>query len=169
MCSYSLLDFLLLHIEWTPYVSFSDACVDTPCLNGGTCVDGGGSTQCLCLPSYGGDMCQTGTTAKHLKLFQYWSTMSRKNKKYFDEINVFMHLTRYFHPSFRFGVVWTWMGEVHGILLSSLWQAARLGGSRAALSYVWRAPSVHHDPRGAGLHQWYSKSKSDGWAVRESG
>ncbi|XP_062321457.1 brevican core protein [Osmerus eperlanus] len=37
----------------------SDACVDNPCLNGGTCVDGGGSTKCLCLPSYGGDMCQT--------------------------------------------------------------------------------------------------------------
>ena len=38
----------------------SDACVDDPCLNGGTCTDGGGNIKCLCLPTYGGDFCQTG-------------------------------------------------------------------------------------------------------------
>ncbi|KAM4631489.1 brevican core protein-like [Polymixia lowei] len=37
----------------------SDGCVEDPCLNGGTCVDYSGSTKCLCLPSYGGDFCQT--------------------------------------------------------------------------------------------------------------
>ncbi|XP_029587799.1 brevican core protein isoform X2 [Salmo trutta] len=37
----------------------SDACLEDPCANGGTCVEMGGSTKCLCLPSYGGDLCQT--------------------------------------------------------------------------------------------------------------
>ncbi|XP_037330023.2 aggrecan core protein-like [Pungitius pungitius] len=37
----------------------SDACVVDPCLNGGTCTDQNGQMQCLCLPSYGGDFCQT--------------------------------------------------------------------------------------------------------------
>ncbi|XP_074469684.1 brevican core protein-like isoform X4 [Sebastes fasciatus] len=37
----------------------SDACVKDPCLNGGTCTDRDGQIQCLCLPTYGGDLCQT--------------------------------------------------------------------------------------------------------------
>ncbi|KAK9526739.1 hypothetical protein VZT92_015422 [Zoarces viviparus] len=37
----------------------SVACVNDPCLNGGTCTDRDGQIQCLCLPSYGGDFCQT--------------------------------------------------------------------------------------------------------------
>ncbi|XP_029299521.1 brevican core protein-like [Cottoperca gobio] len=37
----------------------SDACVADPCLNGGTCTDRGQQIQCLCLPTYGGDFCQT--------------------------------------------------------------------------------------------------------------
>ncbi|XP_028978782.2 brevican core protein [Esox lucius] len=37
----------------------SDACLVDPCANGGTCVEVGGSSRCLCLPSYGGDLCQT--------------------------------------------------------------------------------------------------------------
>ncbi|XP_053288176.1 brevican core protein [Pleuronectes platessa] len=36
----------------------SDSCLENPCLNGGTCVDGE-SRRCLCLPAYGGDLCQT--------------------------------------------------------------------------------------------------------------
>ncbi|XP_029369789.1 brevican core protein-like [Echeneis naucrates] len=36
----------------------SDACVDDPCLNGGTCTDQNGQVICLCLPTYGGDFCQ---------------------------------------------------------------------------------------------------------------
>ncbi|XP_040900336.1 brevican core protein isoform X2 [Toxotes jaculatrix] len=36
----------------------SDSCLENPCLNGGTCVDGD-SARCLCLPGYGGDLCQT--------------------------------------------------------------------------------------------------------------
>ncbi|KAG7240979.1 hypothetical protein INR49_026157 [Caranx melampygus] len=37
----------------------SDACVDNPCFNGGTCTDQDGQIKCLCLPTYGGDFCQT--------------------------------------------------------------------------------------------------------------
>ncbi|XP_076611386.1 brevican core protein-like isoform X1 [Chaetodon auriga] len=37
----------------------SDACVDDPCLNGGTCTDRDGQIKCLCLPTYGGNFCQT--------------------------------------------------------------------------------------------------------------
>ncbi|XP_035849140.1 brevican core protein-like isoform X2 [Sander lucioperca] len=37
----------------------SDACLDDPCLNGGTCTDRDGQIQCLCLPTYGGDFCHT--------------------------------------------------------------------------------------------------------------
>ncbi|KAM9838221.1 brevican core protein-like [Aulostomus maculatus] len=35
----------------------SDACLQNPCLNGGTCTDLNGQIQCLCLPTYGGDLC----------------------------------------------------------------------------------------------------------------
>uniref|UniRef100_A0A4W5QS84 Brevican n=1 Tax=Hucho hucho TaxID=62062 RepID=A0A4W5QS84_9TELE len=38
---------------------YEDACLEDPCANGGTCVEMGESTKCLCLPSYGGDLCQT--------------------------------------------------------------------------------------------------------------
>nr|XP_013813815.1 PREDICTED: aggrecan core protein [Apteryx mantelli mantelli] len=35
-----------------------DECHSSPCLNGATCVDGIDSFKCLCLPSYGGDLCE---------------------------------------------------------------------------------------------------------------
>ncbi|NXA33102.1 PGCA protein, partial [Eudromia elegans] len=35
-----------------------DECHSSPCLNGATCVDGIDSFKCLCLPSYGGDVCE---------------------------------------------------------------------------------------------------------------
>ncbi|KAL0962263.1 hypothetical protein UPYG_G00337810 [Umbra pygmaea] len=37
----------------------SDVCLEDPCANGGTCTEVGGNMRCLCLPSYGGDLCQT--------------------------------------------------------------------------------------------------------------
>ncbi|XP_067366348.1 brevican core protein [Channa argus] len=37
---------------------YLDVCLENPCLNGGTCVDGE-PTSCLCLSGYGGDLCQT--------------------------------------------------------------------------------------------------------------
>ncbi|KAG7457945.1 hypothetical protein MATL_G00232590 [Megalops atlanticus] len=39
--------------------NISDACLENPCANGGTCLEEGGSIKCLCLPTYGGDLCQT--------------------------------------------------------------------------------------------------------------
>ncbi|KAM4725174.1 brevican core protein-like [Anableps anableps] len=39
--------------------AFSDACLDDPCLNGGTCTERDGHIKCLCLPTYGGQFCQT--------------------------------------------------------------------------------------------------------------
>ncbi|XP_048418807.1 aggrecan core protein-like isoform X3 [Stegostoma tigrinum] len=35
-----------------------DECHSSPCLNGATCFDGIDSFKCLCLPSYGGDLCE---------------------------------------------------------------------------------------------------------------
>ncbi|XP_070293438.1 LOW QUALITY PROTEIN: brevican core protein-like [Salvelinus sp. IW2-2015] len=50
----------LITTPTTPrFGNISDACLDNPCSNGGTCVDSGSSTKCLCLPTYGGNMCQT--------------------------------------------------------------------------------------------------------------
>ncbi|XP_017275164.1 brevican core protein isoform X2 [Kryptolebias marmoratus] len=36
----------------------SDACLNDPCWNGGTCTERDGQIRCLCLPTYGGDFCQ---------------------------------------------------------------------------------------------------------------
>ncbi|NXH11024.1 PGCA protein, partial [Bucco capensis] len=41
-----------------PTTQDTDECHSSPCLNGATCVDGIDSFKCLCLPSYGGDLCQ---------------------------------------------------------------------------------------------------------------
>ncbi|KAI4893298.1 hypothetical protein NFI96_019688, partial [Prochilodus magdalenae] len=37
----------------------SDGCIENPCANGGTCVDSSTGVKCLCLPTYGGQFCQT--------------------------------------------------------------------------------------------------------------
>uniref|UniRef100_A0A674K9S5 Aggrecan n=1 Tax=Terrapene triunguis TaxID=2587831 RepID=A0A674K9S5_9SAUR len=42
-----------------------DECHSSPCLNGATCADGIDSFKCLCLPSYGGDLCEIGTRISH--------------------------------------------------------------------------------------------------------
>ncbi|XP_033044967.1 aggrecan core protein isoform X1 [Trachypithecus francoisi] len=48
--------------EWTgeseSTVADIDECLSSPCLNGATCVDAIDSFTCLCLPSYGGDLCE---------------------------------------------------------------------------------------------------------------
>ncbi|XP_065101508.2 brevican core protein isoform X1 [Paramisgurnus dabryanus] len=40
----------------TGYIS--DACIENPCKNGGTCVESVTGKSCLCLPTYGGNFCQ---------------------------------------------------------------------------------------------------------------
>lgn len=58
----------------SPHVP-ADSCLENPCQNGGTCVDGE-SIRCICLPGYGGDLCQRGllleepaaATCSHLKI-----------------------------------------------------------------------------------------------------
>ena len=47
-------------LSWLDFFSVTEACLEDPCVNGGTCVEEDGHTKCLCLPSYGGDFCQTG-------------------------------------------------------------------------------------------------------------
>uniref|UniRef100_A0A8D0H4T8 Aggrecan core protein n=1 Tax=Sphenodon punctatus TaxID=8508 RepID=A0A8D0H4T8_SPHPU len=44
--------------EPVPITEDIDECHASPCLNGATCVDGIDSFKCLCLPSYGGDLCK---------------------------------------------------------------------------------------------------------------
>ncbi|NXJ62788.1 PGCA protein, partial [Rostratula benghalensis] len=41
-----------------PTTEDTDECHSSPCQNGATCVDGINSFKCLCLPSYGGDLCE---------------------------------------------------------------------------------------------------------------
>ncbi|XP_014844502.1 PREDICTED: brevican core protein-like isoform X1 [Poecilia mexicana] len=40
-----------------PAATQGDSCLENPCLNGGTCVDGD-PLRCICLPGYGGALCQ---------------------------------------------------------------------------------------------------------------
>ncbi|XP_013880022.1 brevican core protein [Austrofundulus limnaeus] len=47
-----------LPAEKVPAASQGDACLDNPCFNGGTCVDGE-TLRCFCLPGYRGRFCQT--------------------------------------------------------------------------------------------------------------
>uniref|UniRef100_A0A3B4ZIP0 Brevican core protein-like n=1 Tax=Stegastes partitus TaxID=144197 RepID=A0A3B4ZIP0_9TELE len=49
--------------------SINDSCLENPCLNGGTCVEGE-SIRCLCLPGYGGDLCHTGVCEPGWEKFQ---------------------------------------------------------------------------------------------------
>ncbi|XP_038148330.1 brevican core protein isoform X1 [Cyprinodon tularosa] len=69
-----------------PAASQEDSCLENPCLNGGTCVDGE-SISCACLPGYGGDLCQSdvgecepgwekfqGFCYRHFSKRQSWET-----------------------------------------------------------------------------------------------
>ena len=42
------------------YVSANDECVSSPCLNGGSCVDGFGMYVCKCTPGFTGVHCERG-------------------------------------------------------------------------------------------------------------
>lgn len=45
------------HITSLP---LSGNCVPSPCHNGGTCLEEEEGVRCLCLPGYGGDLCDVG-------------------------------------------------------------------------------------------------------------
>uniref|UniRef100_A0A3B5L4V0 Brevican n=1 Tax=Xiphophorus couchianus TaxID=32473 RepID=A0A3B5L4V0_9TELE len=47
----------------------ADSCLENPCLNGGTCVDGD-PLRCICLPGYGGALCQRGVCEPGWEKFQ---------------------------------------------------------------------------------------------------
>lgn len=51
-----------------------DACLENPCKNGGTCVDSGAGHRCLCLPTYGGDFCETGELPAYLIILLQFNT-----------------------------------------------------------------------------------------------
>ena len=38
-----------------------DDCVNSPCQNGGSCIDGVSSFLCLCGPGFTGELCQSGS------------------------------------------------------------------------------------------------------------
>lgn len=42
----------------------SGDCVPSPCHNGGTCLEEEEGVRCLCLPGYGGDLCDVGECAE---------------------------------------------------------------------------------------------------------
>lgn len=45
----------------SPSLSFlSGDCIPSPCHNGGTCLEEKEGFRCLCLPGYGGDLCDVG-------------------------------------------------------------------------------------------------------------
>lgn len=46
----------------------SGDCVPSPCHNGGTCLEEEEGVRCLCLPGYGGDLCDVGECVEGLWL-----------------------------------------------------------------------------------------------------
>ncbi|KAM8827009.1 brevican core protein [Synchiropus picturatus] len=81
--------FLLAQVPSAPTLWSADSCLDSPCLNGGTCVDEE-PTRCVCLPGYKGDVCQTdvdqcelgwekfhGHCYRHFVQRQSWETAER--------------------------------------------------------------------------------------------
>lgn len=52
----------------TSLLSPSGDCVPSPCHNGGTCLEEEEGVRCLCLPGYGGDLCDVGECVEGLWL-----------------------------------------------------------------------------------------------------
>ncbi len=51
------------------YFADIDECGSDPCLNGGSCVDGAGGYECLCLEGFDGLVCQTSECPTMRDLF----------------------------------------------------------------------------------------------------
>ena len=47
-------------------VALGQLCTATPCANGGTCLETGGSRTCDCVAGYKGQNCETGGTLLHM-------------------------------------------------------------------------------------------------------
>ncbi|KAH0620041.1 hypothetical protein JD844_014557 [Phrynosoma platyrhinos] len=60
---------------------YIDECHSSPCLNGATCVDGIHNFTCLCLPSYGGDLCDIDLTECEAG----WTKFQGNCYKHFEE------------------------------------------------------------------------------------
>uniref|UniRef100_A0ACB8E6C3 Uncharacterized protein n=1 Tax=Sphaerodactylus townsendi TaxID=933632 RepID=A0ACB8E6C3_9SAUR len=58
-----------------------DECHSSPCLNGATCADGIHTFKCLCLPSYGGDLCDIDLAECDVG----WTKFQGNCYKYFEE------------------------------------------------------------------------------------
>lgn len=52
-----------------PFFAEVDVCHSNPCANGATCVENADSYKCLCLPSYGGDLCEIGTRSASANVY----------------------------------------------------------------------------------------------------
>ncbi|XP_054938267.1 brevican core protein-like [Physeter macrocephalus] len=51
-------------------VAHTGYCVPSPCHNGGTCLEEEEGVRCLCLPGYGGDLCDVGECAEGLRWWE---------------------------------------------------------------------------------------------------
>lgn len=102
----------------SPLPVVSDLCADDPCLNGGTCTDRNGQIACLCLPTYGGDFCQTGEHACYVAV----DAGSVRPQHATDELPAVPC------GAFRLGAVRARLGQVSGFLLPTLQPASELGG-----------------------------------------
>lgn len=114
----------------------ADLCVENPCMNGGTCVDGG-TLVCVCLPGYGGDFCQTGWLHPFIIIIIMAVPVTPSRSCSCP----------------RPGGVRARLGQVSGLLLPSLQQQAELGRRGAALPHLWGSPAVGDDPRGTAARQ----------------
>ena len=56
----------LTHISNYIFLDFND-CDPSPCINGGSCIDGVDSYTCVCHPGYQGNNCEIGKKSKYRK------------------------------------------------------------------------------------------------------